>query len=106
MLRAGTYGRGVWETPIPVTQGTEDYPVYNQLKVYPNPASTFITVDLSDILNIQSLIIFDITGKVILEMNSPAVITEIDVSSYVSGIYFLKVLTSEKQYIQRLTIHH
>lgn len=106
MLRAATYGRGIWETPIPVTEGVEEMVLYNKLKVFPNPTDGNIFLDLSNIEQISAIQIFDITGKIIFNLHE---INEqhfqLDLREKVSGIYFIKVVTDSHQYIERVVLY-
>lgn len=105
-LRAGTYGRGIWETNIPITQEIDEHTVFEQLLVYPNPSNGLFSIDLNGIENIKSLLIFDVTGKKVLQKSVLSEVTTIDMRSFVSGIYFIKVVTDNRQYIQRLILHN
>ncbi len=105
-LRAGTYGRGIWETIIPVTQAVDEYTLFTNIIVYPNPSDGILNVNLVEIQNPVTVIIYDITGKLILQQSAVAPQMQIDLQSYVSGIYFIKVLTDRKQYVQRIVLHN
>jgi len=105
-LRAGTYGRGIWETPIPITQHIEEQTIYNQLSIYPNPAHGTFTADLSSIDGARLIKVFDVKGKLALEIQCTPSLMTIDMSSFVSGTYFIKVITDKKQYIQRLILYN
>jgi len=61
-------------------------------QIYPNPANDYITVET----NLKSEIeIFNIQGKLIKSMNTNGDKTNIDISDFSSGMYFVK-LKSEK----------
>ncbi len=106
MLRAGTHGRGIWETPIPLVQTIEECTLYNKLSVFPNPSNGVFQVDLSNIENIQQIIVFDITGKKIIEQPATQGIATLDMTTYVSGTYFIKVTAGQKQYVQKIILHN
>jgi hypothetical protein len=61
----------------------------NQLQVYPNPASDFITIRNS--MEIQSLEIYDLAGRIIYSANSHTLESRVDVSDLNQGIYILRV---------------
>jgi len=78
----------------------------NSLKVYPNPTSDKLFIESNEIGKSISYEILDVTGKTISH-NSTALETkllEIDVSSFHSGIYLLKVkdnnIVSYKRFIK------
>jgi len=69
------------------------------LKIYPNPASSFITVRNLTELNSIDLQIIDITGKVLIQSNLSNNETVIDVNSLSSGVYF--IIANNMEYIIR-----
>ncbi len=79
--------------------GIEDFENANFI-IYPNPSIENIIISLSN--NILSnhhspLTITDLSGKIISELNISSSETEIDISNYTSGIYFVKILIDNKQ---------
>ncbi len=60
---------------------------------FPNPTSDYITWDHEN-FSLQSAIIYDNTGKIVLEIHNPS--QKIDVSSLSTGIYFLEAKSNEK----------
>ncbi len=85
------------EVVFKVVTGILDMKV-TALKLYPNPATTILNIDLTatDISttdiersrNVQSVEIFDITGKLVLQVPAAAVI---DISTLPQGTYIVKV---------------
>jgi hypothetical protein len=73
------------------------------LKIYPNPASNFVNVDLKQFAEIKSLRILDINGRIIKlpAVNSFSTMVaaplRIDISSFHTGIYFIQVVTKEER---------
>lgn len=61
----------------------------NQVQVYPNPASDFITI--SNSREIQSVEIYDLAGRIIYSANAQAMESRVDVSDLNQGIYILRV---------------
>lgn len=65
----------------------------NQIKIYPNPASEFVTVELGD-RQINKIEIFDVAGRLVFSESRNFFDTEkIDVTSFGKG-YFTVVLTA------------
>src|SRR5690606_2141045 len=66
MLYAGTYGRGLWASPlVERTIGVDDVSFNNTVEVYPNPATAEVVI--SSPKNIEGTIkVFDITGKLLI----------------------------------------
>ncbi|GLR15692.1 T9SS type A sorting domain-containing protein [Portibacter lacus] len=71
----------------------------NALKVYPNPATSLLNVELNlENSSNATITIADITGKVISYQNLSNVqrdVVTLDVSTYVSGTYLARVATEE-----------
>ncbi len=78
-----------------------------QVKVYPNPASSVVSLQ-SSVFSQQSavLIIYDLNGKNLIEKQIPAgnETIEIDVSSLQSGMYFCRLISENKISSQKLII--
>ncbi len=58
--------------------------------IYPNPASDMLTVQITDGLDID-IAVMDLTGKIVYTDNIKES-TQFDVSSYNSGVYFVRIL--------------
>ncbi len=86
---------------------TENLAEFNRFKVYPNPASGQVNVDI-DVKNghILNYSIVNISGQTILseQVNTKSVFTSINTSEMKSGIYFLNVVTENGSYSDRLII--
>ena len=70
--------------------------------IYPNPASGTITIEYFQFTGSEETMISDITGKSLLHNKLSGIISIIDISSLSSGIYFIKVITHERVYVQKL----
>ncbi|MDG1477233.1 MAG: T9SS type A sorting domain-containing protein, partial [Vicingaceae bacterium] len=76
------------------------------LLVYPNPSSGIINFKLPEIINSNNtqLVIFDITGKVMLNTSFNTNSKQLDVSSYPKGIYFYQLTTGEERYKGKVVV--
>ncbi len=71
------------------------------LSVYPNPASTNITINSSE--KIQLLRIFDITDRILTQLSiNSTTSTTIDVSQFNSGTYFVEFTSENGKTIEKL----
>ncbi|OFY99646.1 MAG: hypothetical protein A3K10_08105 [Bacteroidetes bacterium RIFCSPLOWO2_12_FULL_31_6] len=80
----------------------------DDLKIYPNPASSNLFIELSDFndtFNAQ-LNIFDISGKEVYSLPIIQSTTKIDVSSLKSGLYLLKITSENGNSISKLLSIH
>ncbi len=80
---------------------TDDFLASN-VKVYPNPARDFITVE-SNTVQLSSVSVFDVLGKNVLTQNK-LTNNRIDVSSLVSGIYFVKINSEDATTTRKIII--
>ncbi|PCI99852.1 MAG: hypothetical protein COB15_03445 [Flavobacteriales bacterium] len=85
-------------TTLPILLSTLNEQTENiNLKLYPNPASTELTINTE--LAIQKISIFDVSGKIIRSL-TPATNT-INISDLKNGTYFIEVKGKEKILTQK-----
>lgn len=71
------------------------------LKIYPNPVSNLLTIELMS--DVKSTIqISDNLGHVIFSVSGDSKITEIDMSKFAMGIYYIQVKTADDVFVQKL----
>jgi len=77
----------------------------SDIRIYPNPAlnKTFTIISLNS-QELQNVIITNITGKLIFSKNVIEKQTEINLSEYPSGIYFVKITKSESKKVLKIII--
>ena len=96
-LYAGTYGRGLWASPlVERTIGIDDVSFRDQVTLHPNPATT--EVILSSPKNTEGTIkVFDITGKLLIYQHDVVLKNTyaLDISALPSGVYFIRLNTLE-----------
>jgi hypothetical protein len=77
--------------------------IFNQeITIYPNPATSFITFNVNDCLPIDEAVIYNHLGQKALE--AVPVNNTVDVSTLKPGIYFLEVITNETRTRIKLVI--
>ncbi|CAN5193415.1 hypothetical protein BH09BAC5_BH09BAC5_06410 [soil metagenome] len=62
-----------------------------EVSIFPNPATTYITFDLSRVAGSKSLLIYDEFGKKILSREAGEYQIEFSIEGFASGIYFYQV---------------
>lgn len=104
MIYAGTYGRGLWASPIvDTTIGIDDNHFAQEVTIHPNPASSTVNIMVPNSLE-GEVRLFDISGKM-LKMEDNVVLNNsysIDVSHLPSGTYFIKLNTIEGEVVKKL----
>lgn len=69
-------------------------------QIYPNPTSTNIHVSVENTIN--KIRIFDSNGKILVEKTMAKKETEIDMTTFESGIYFMEIISGNNKSIQRI----
>ncbi len=104
MLYAGTYGRGLWASPLVESiLSAEDNFFESNLSIYPNPANSEITISLKESMEAE-IRVFDITGKLLIFENDVLIANtfSMDVSSLPSGVYFIRLNTESGTVTKKL----
>ncbi|MBK5285778.1 MAG: T9SS type A sorting domain-containing protein [Bacteroidia bacterium] len=87
-----------------ISTGTVEI-IPGRFHIYPNPASNELRISNAG-FTIHNVAIYDILGQKHLSLNSPATgnefSTSIDISQLPTGVYFVKVNTLDKMYIEKL----
>jgi len=76
----------------------------NEINIYPNPADNLITIDLNyNETNADHVNIMSVDGKIVSTLGITSDKTEIDISNFSSGVYFLNI-NSENSAIQTIKL--
>ncbi len=86
---------------------TKDYFEEKQFSIYPNPATTTITIEFYTQISCETIGIYDISGRLIQPIEYKAFsqgkqVLNIDVSGFNSGIYFIKSTSGNMNYCKKL----
>lgn len=76
----------------------------DNLKLYPNPASGQINVELSSLSENSSLDIFDISGKIVYTQSLIQLENAIDISGLDKGVYFITIQTGKNNYSEKIVV--
>lgn len=93
----GTYAKNIamWTAPDGVKEIEENI----NISVYPNPASKIISIDISGLSAISDCYIYNELGQqVFAKQLSNSLNGNINVSTYASGVYMIKVISGPKSY--------
>jgi len=75
------------------------------IKVYPNPASDVINIEINDDININKITLTNMLGELIKEITHPVESKLlINTGDYSNGVYFLKIETKEGLVVKKLSI--
>lgn len=75
------------------------------VKIYPNPASNKLTVELTDVARFNQLSIYDVNGKKYTELVlSNALINNVDITLLPAGTYFVKLTNAQQTIHKKIVI--
>ena len=89
---------------LTITVGIDDYDLANAMKLYPNPTSDLVNVQLTmnnEQLESIDIQVFDVYGRLLQVANvadarGASLHAQIDLSSYAKGVYFVKAVSEGK----------
>lgn len=89
-------------TGVNPTLGITEVINSRQLQVYPNPVKDVLNFKLSDGLKVESIEIYDLSGKQI-NVNNSKLVSSVNVSTLAKGNYILRVKADDgKVHIQKI----
>jgi hypothetical protein len=102
----GCYASDVVNVTVSQATAIEDKDAYKMLKMYPNPADNWLTIDLSG-LNISdaSINLLNITGKIVGSWQINSEITTLPLNSYAKGLYLIKIKSQTSDTYKKLIIN-
>ena len=91
--------------PMVCTVGINEIASETTFNLYPNPASTTINIDLSELKNSTATInIYDVTGKIVKTISTTEKTLSIDRGELRSGIYFVQVIVADKVLSKKIVL--
>ncbi|MBX7109282.1 MAG: T9SS type A sorting domain-containing protein [Chitinophagales bacterium] len=99
-LIAGTFARSIWTIDISKLTGIQaPAPANNQVAVYPNPVTDYLTLDLNNSL-VSSIVIYNTKGEVVFSRENihPRPKPEIPVVDLPAGIYYFQLKGQDQAY--------
>jgi hypothetical protein len=73
----------------------------NIAQVFPNPTNGILTIQLNDPHAKVAFSIYDVQGNLIMEERSTAAITNLDISTFANGVYYLNVGTQVVKFVKQ-----
>jgi hypothetical protein len=99
---SASYGESSYEE---TTLSTEELKLQSSIRVFPNPTTYLVNVDLSQLPQGEyQLYLLDLSGKVVYNQNTTATSNQLDMSSYATGTYVLNVQTKGTQKVETFKI--
>ena len=85
-----------------IVLATDDLKVQNSIKLFPNPTKSFVKIIVNEKSNI---LIFDSKGKKISENYINVGISELKISDFVPGIYYIKVINDKETTSNKIIVN-
>ncbi|MEN9522889.1 MAG: hypothetical protein RL065_1266 [Bacteroidota bacterium] len=78
----------------------------NGISIYPNPAQSSLTINFNDEKNVLKKVeLRNNLGQVILELKTNEPLSNLDISKFARGFYFVKVSSSNKESVSKFIKH-
>ncbi|WP_243472536.1 T9SS type A sorting domain-containing protein [Winogradskyella sp. MH6] len=105
-IYAATYGRGLWRSSLYDSSLSVNDFVFSDLSLYPNPAKSEVNLKWNKPEDV-SIRIFDAQGKIMFFGKKVNLFNgfKVDVSSFNSGIYFVKLNSNNGEITKKLILN-
>ncbi|MBT8195399.1 MAG: T9SS type A sorting domain-containing protein [Bacteroidia bacterium] len=105
-ILTGNYAGGAVFYSSSSTLDIGDNSTANEMAIYPNPTESIVNIELNNYQGASNnhLFIYNVTGQVIFESVFNSYKTQINTSTWVPGVYFIKVDTGDVPIIQKLIV--
>ncbi len=96
-IRAATFGRGIWSSPLFITKSTALYDTFNdedvKLNVFPNPTDGEFKIEIDE--NDSDVVVYNVVGGVVAQFyNVSEGVLDVDLNDVCRGLYFVTVKNS------------
>ena len=101
----GNIGTCTFELTVETVLGVTDNTVnISSVTIYPNPAASYFNISNPNQINLEKVIIYDLTGKVVQNVDLSNVETEktIDVSALASSTYVVRIISTQGEIVKQL----
>jgi len=103
VARFGTYGRGIWDFVVGEITAAVPPPEAISARVYPNPASSRLRVQLPE--GDWTIQLWDNSGKMVFQKNGSQDQEEISAGHLPRGVYFLRLSDGKKIEVEKIILH-
>jgi photosystem II stability/assembly factor-like uncharacterized protein len=107
-LRAGTYGRGLWQTRMPNewqnNTGIRAAGTASSLGLAPNPATQSVTIRIPEMAVGGEVTLTDLQGRILRSIKMNGSSMQMDLNGISAGLYEVAVLCNKNLYRSKLVI--
>ena len=97
----GTYLLDIQISRVASSLGIEDISISNSFNIFPNPTADYLNISNSNNQKIETVLITDISGKIIKEFTPSMSFTKIPVQDLSRGTYFVIIHSNNKKWQQK-----
>jgi hypothetical protein len=91
--------------PMSCTVGINELASNISFNIYPNPATTIINIDFTEIKSaVATINIYDLTGKIVRSISTTERLSSIERGDLRSGIYFIQLVTAENVLTKKIVL--
>jgi hypothetical protein len=84
--------------------GINESIIAKSIKIFPNPSDGICSIEMNDKLIDSDLLVTNVVGKVVLEKKISSKNTEINLSGFANGVYFVSVISRFGKFNQKLIL--
>jgi hypothetical protein len=99
-----TQGKAVFEKEMISAAAVKEDVANDIFQMFPNPAKTTVNIVLSNGLEEGQILISDISGKVVKQIQNVQQNSQVDIGDLPSGLYFVSIISERNNWIQKLMI--
>jgi hypothetical protein len=74
------------------------------IKIYPNPATSHVIIEMEQISENKLLTVYDQRGKIVLESEFTDKMHKVDLSGFVPGLYLFKLISGKQTTIRKIVL--
>lgn len=107
MLRAATFGRGVWEIPVSdAVLNIEDNKLpFDAVTLYPNPTKNKeFTIQLNKLEGESNITIYNIIGGIVKDYETTSTQEIVDLNGFSQGLYLVNIRNKGRRIVKRIII--
>jgi len=75
--------------------GIANYNIANQINIFPNPASDFLTINLGLLSGTKTAELYDVSGRLVAQKSTDGDAMQVDLADVSKGTYFVKILNDK-----------
>ena len=99
-----TLTQGFHQSKLTVTPVTEFFYPDIEMKVFPNPTQDFVIIQFNEMIKNLHFSLFDLTGKVLKSKLITSTETRLNLKTYASGSYILKLSHNNQRPLQTFKV--